>query len=366
MYGPLRDGPSLTPHVLAAMYFLTALPPTPNDAAASFTRGRRYLSSLIDADGRLTEPLRYPVYTAAVASWVVTLDGASPRTQQEHAVWLSLLRSHQLDERLGWPPGDAEYGGFGYSIEPPRKPPPGVPPEPLAGSNLSATVYGLGALRNADVPMTDPAYAKILAFAARCQNFSEDPARADPAYDDGGFHFIPQDAARNKAGVAGTDRHGRTRFHSYGAATADGLRLLLHAGLPPEHPRVQAARRWLERHFEPRHNPGTFQPDREEIRDATYFYYCWSVAHAFLHLNVRRIETRDGPVNWADSLARALIDTQKQDGSWTNVYRDTKEDDPLIATPHAVAALVICRSMITGFDEPSMRLLPRGHRAVSL
>ena len=69
-----------------------------------------------------------------------------------------------------------------------------------------------------------------------------DPARADPAFDDGGFFFIPNDPGQNKAGPAGTDRHGRQRFRSYGTMTADGLRILIRCGLPATHPRVVAAR----------------------------------------------------------------------------------------------------------------------------
>jgi hypothetical protein len=107
-----------------------------------------------------------------------------------------------------------------------------------------------------------------------------------------------------------------------------------------------AARRWLERHFDAAHNPGSFAPDREVLRDATYFYYCWSVAHALMHLRLTELQTARGSVRWAEALADALLSRQNADGSWTNAYTDTKEDDPLVSTPSAVAALVICRKVI--------------------
>ena len=367
VYGPLNDGPSLTPHVMASLYFLQHLPDSAPGAGASLSSGREYLSTLVDERGEVTAPLRYPVYTAAVASWVVPLADPSERGQREQAAWLQIVRSHQLNEQLGWDPADPAYGGFGYSVVPPRKPPGGFQPDgfrpPLADSNVSATVFGLGALRSAGVLLGDPTYAQILTFARRCQNYSDDPARSDPAFDDGGFFFMPDDPARNKAGAAGTDRLGRTRYRSYGGATADGLRILLHAGLPPDHPRVVAARRWLERNFNRDHNPGAFAPDREVLRDATYFYYCWSVAHAFMHLGVTQLQTTRGAVRWPEALADALVLRQNRNGSWTNAYTDTREDDPLVSTPSAVAALVICRRMIPAEQPAGIVRLPYRHGA---
>jgi len=41
------------------------------------------------------------------------------------------------------------------------------------------------------------------------RNFSDDPSRSDPRFDDGGFFFMPEDPVQNKAGIAGVDRFGR-------------------------------------------------------------------------------------------------------------------------------------------------------------
>jgi hypothetical protein len=313
VYGGMKDGPSLTPHVATAMYFIG--PPD------SLTRARRYLAGLQDS-------LAYPVYSAAAATWLM----ADPA---DRARWAAVVQSFQAVESLGWLRDDPEYGGFGYSALPPRKPDASMPRQPLA-SNISSTVYAVGALRAAGIRPDTEAFTKVLAFAQRCQNFG-----GETRYDDGGFFFTPSDPARNKAGPAGDGR-----FNSYGSATADGVRVLLHAGLPPDHPRVHAARRWLEQHFDPAHNPGTFAADREGIRDATYYYYAWSVSHAFLHLGAK-------DKAWAEQLAAELLARQNADGSWTNPYRDTKEDDPLIATTHAAAALVICRQVIAAGGYPS-------------
>jgi squalene-hopene/tetraprenyl-beta-curcumene cyclase len=279
---------------------------------------------------------------------VVTKLDRGPKHLAAQQAWLAYLRERQLDERLGWAPEDPEYGGWGFSLEPPRKPSPGQPREFFCESNMAATVFGLAALKSARVPLSDPAYAKALRFVERCQNFASDPARGDPQFDDGGFFFIPNDPVQNKPGEAGTDRFGRRRFHSYGTMTADGLRALLSCGLKVDHARVVAARQWLERNFTATENPGAFAADRAVLQNATYYYWTWSVAHAFLALHQPTIPTPQGEQSWAEPLARTLLERQRPDGTWTSRYTDAKEDDPLVATPWAAASLAICRAMLTG------------------
>jgi squalene-hopene/tetraprenyl-beta-curcumene cyclase len=346
-YGCFKDGPTLTPYVLSALFFL---PQGGEPALTSFRKGVTFLTAMTGEDGKIEagpHGLFFPVYTAAMASRVVVLEDRTPERLRSQAAWLACLRERQLDEALGWGASDPEYGGWGFSIRIPRKPAPGELRDNFVESNLAATVFGIAALSSAKVPKTDPVYAKALAFVKRCQNFAENPDQSDPQFDDGGFFFIPGDALQNKAGIAGKDKPGRTRFNSYGTMTADGLRALMRCGLPADHPRVTAARRWLERNFTVRTNPGRFTPDREVLREATYYYWCWAVAHAFLGLHVREIETANGRVEWGRALAEAVLKRQRPDGSWLNSFTDAKEDDPLVATPWAAAALAICRSSIT-------------------
>jgi hypothetical protein len=326
VYGPFKDGPTLTPHVLLA---LNCLPEGGPEARRPFDRGVKYLGSLIDEQGQLRDPLAMPVYTCAGASMLAT-GGV------QHA-WIDHLRAHQLTGALGWEESDPSFGGWGYSVSPPQK--------PNGTANLSATLYGAKALRRAGVPLDGVAYTQILTFVSRCQNLPNDLANHDERFDDGGFFFTPRDAAKNKAGVAGADRSGRERYHSYGSMTADGVRTLLICGVKPDDPRVVAGRQWLEQNFSASENPGTFAPDREVIRRSTYFYYCWSVAHALRELDLTHLETRRGKVDWRETLATELLARQRSDGSWSNNFTDTREDDPLIATPHAVTALSICRKV---------------------
>ncbi len=344
-YGILRDDLSLTPFVLTALH---NMPQDGGARQASVDKGVNFLLTLIDEDGKIaagSNGLRYPTYTAAAASWAVMLRSKSPRNLQAQQAWIEYLKRRQLTERIGWRKTDPQFGGWGYDIGIPAKPGsfPGRQPE----SNLSATVFAIGALRAARVTTDKPIFKDILLFVERCQNFPDDSSNADPQFDDGGFFFSPTDPARNKAGVAGTDMHGKIRFHSYGSMTADGLRALIRCELPFSHPRLKAARRWLEYNFRADTNPGAFQSVREPLRDAYYYYYCWSVAHAFMALGVEEIHTKDGTVNWARELAEELLRRQRPDGSWSNHYTDAMEDDPLIATPFAAAALAICSRVLT-------------------
>lgn len=335
VHGSFRDGPSLTPHVLSTLFFIGR---DGEPSREAFHRGQAYLATLIQEDR--SPALHFPVYTAAAASWVAVLESRSADSLRIESMWVDYLRARQLSGALGWDAHDVEFGGWGYAPVIPRKPRSGEGRHPLIASNLSATLFAIGALRSAQIPPSDPAYRDALQFVMRCQNFSDDPSQRDDRFDDGGFFFQPNDAATNKAGIAGVDRFGRTRFNSYGSTTCDGIRALLQCGLPPDHPRVVAARHWIEKNFTVLTNPGTFAPDRESIREATYFYYCWSLAHA-----MRRGQVHE--LNRTAALADELISRQRADGSWKNELTDAKEDDPLVATPFAAAALAICREQLS-------------------
>lgn len=327
VYGNFRGGDSLTPLVLAAL----------ESEAAGFRAGCRHLAAVGEAEGDDPD-LAYPVYTSALAVSALT------RADAEQAAvdrWVAVLRRHQLAGRLGWREADAEYGGWGYATVEPRKPGPEDLRLPLMEPNLSATVFAVEALRAAGVEPRDPALVAARVFVERCQNFA-DGAGADAEFDDGGFFFVLDDAERTKAGPAGRDRHGRERFASYGSATADGLRALLACGLPAGHPRVAAARDWLERNFTADVHAGRFPEERHVFRDSCYFYYAWSVAATFQTVGVETVPAAAGPVDWRQRLAEALLARQAADGRWANPHRAVREDDPLVATAFAVATLRIC------------------------
>ncbi len=345
-YGIFKDGLSLTPAVLKAVTF------GPDVAGSATARrlGADYLGARVRADGTIDDGpsgMTYPVYTASAAVMALTrLDFTDGRGKRKRDAWLRELLRRQLTERLGWGPDDPAFGGWGYSIEPPSRPEAEDPTGRRIDADLSSTLFAVGALRIAGIEAEDPAIRKALTFIQRCQNVVEGGRDADPRYDDGGFFFSPTDPVRNKAGAAGLDRYGRARYHSYGSATADGLRALLRCGLPADHPRVAASRGWLERHFAASSHPGTFEASREVERDATYYYYAWSVAHAFRALGIAEIRTGGRRVTWPEALSRELIRRQREDGTWINRFTASKEDDPLVATSFAAGALGLCRTFL--------------------
>ncbi len=344
-YGCFREVPVLTPYVMSTLYFLEQGGAEGRDA---FRRGVAFLIEMIDDDGLIrTGPrgFNFPLYTATMASRVVVLDEKTEIGLRAQKIWLAAARSRQLTEELGWSRSDPEYGGWGFSLGLPRKPEPGAPRGAFVESNLSATLFGIAALRSARVPLDDPSWKGALTFVKRCQNYSDD-GKGLTVFDDGGFYFIPDDPLQNKAGVAGVDRFGRTRFSSYGSMTADGLRALLQCGLRPGHPRVDAAREWLEGNFSVTSHPGRFDGEREILRGATYYYYLWSLSHAFARLGLTGVRKGDRTLRWAELMAEELLKRQEPDGSWINVYTDAKEDDPLVATPWAAAALEVSRRVI--------------------
>jgi hypothetical protein len=343
-YGVFKDGLSLTPIVLKAVTF----GPDVTGSTSARRRGADYLVARIRADASIDDGpigMIYPVYTASAAVIALThLDFPASRAARD--AWLRELRRRQLTEALGWQPDDPAFGGWGYSIEPPSKGNAVLAPAQQVDADLSSTLFAIGALRIAGMDADDPAIRKALIFIERCQNVAVSGEDGDPQYDDGGFFFSRTDPVRNKAGVAGRDRRGRLRYHSYGSTTADGLRALLRCGLSRDHPRVAAARAWLEGHFSAAFHPGVFESAREVDRDATYFYYAWSVAHAFRSLGIKEIHSQGRSVAWADALSQELIRRQRGDGTWTNRFTASKENDPLVATSFAAGALGICRTFL--------------------
>lgn len=340
-YSSFRDGYSLSPLALTVLRLAGPLD------RRVYRRGVDFVATLVHGGALRTDERRPAYLSYAVAGGVLVLDAPdNTRHDAARAVLLRELRALQATEEGGFLPEDPSYGGWGYFPGPRRKPAKGE--VGAVASNLSSTIFAVGAMRLGGVGTDDPALLKARAFVERCQNFSADPATADSTRDDGGFIFGADVPDGNKAGGTGTDASGRQRFRSYGSMTADGVRALLQLGLGHDHPRVVAAARWLSGHWNPETNPGDF-PDTSELRrESAYYYWTWSAAHALRALGQPTIGTASGHVRWAESLAKELIARQRRDGSWSNRYTEMREDEPLVATPFAAAALAVSRGVLTG------------------
>jgi hypothetical protein len=332
-YGTFKDGTALTPLALNAL--LAAAP----GREGPVRKAAAYLAGMTRPGGEITPPpygFDFALYTAAFTVAALS-HPACPGHRDARDAWLAYLTRRQLTEELGWGPADREYGGWGYARGLPRRPKSGQLTPPLTESNLSATAAALDALRASGVRAKDPRLARALAFVRRCQNWDDDPAARDPDYDDGGFFFIYDDPVRNKAGVAGVGRGGRERYHSYGSATADGLRCLIHCGAPESDPRRRAARSWLVRHFRASTHPGAYAGRREPDRMAVFYYYAASVGK--IPPGELLVEAEGGPAPAKRLLAEELLKRQRDDGSWANPAHAVREDEPLVATSFALIAL---------------------------
>jgi hypothetical protein len=338
VYATFKDGTALTPLAVTALQAAGDAGVRAGPVEAAVARGCEFLATFVK-DGVVAPPadgFDYPVYTAALA-----LKAFSHPTAKDfaphRAAWVKYLKQRQLTEPLGWKPEEKPYGGWGYCRAIPRKPEPNTFAPPLIESNLSATLFALDALKTAGETDAD-LYRKAAVFVRRCQNWERiDGISADPPGPDrGGFHFIYDDPTRNKAGQE-PDAPGH--FRSYGSTTADGFRALLLCNNPADAERREAALKWLAANFSGAKHPGRYVERHESNRDAVYFYYAASAARA---LRGSQLELPDGR-DWAAELSAELAKRQAKDGSWTNPVELVRENDPLVATCNAVAALAWCR-----------------------
>ncbi len=322
-YAAFKDGRAVSPMVLSALLFL----PTSPERSAAYQRGVDFVASIVDATGQVIGPLDYPVYSTAGALLVLSVP-RNARHDAKKAPLIAYLRARQLNEANGWTPADVEYGGWGYWPDIPKRPKDGEPRDELLGSTLSSTLFAVGALSLAGVAANDPALIAARSFLARC--------RAQ----DGGFFLTPSNPVANKAGAIEGDG-----FAGYGSATADAARLMLRLRVPQSDPLLAGAKGWLASHVDGAHQSGAFPAAQQFAKDGSRFYSAWTQAHALLQLGQRDIGAPPRP--WPAVFAEELMAEQRPDGSFQNTATDLREDDLLVATPLAAAALALARAAHT-------------------
>ncbi len=223
--------------------------------------------------------------------------------------------TEDIDEQHVW------YGGAGYGKH--QRP------------DLSNTQMMLEALKESGLVAEDPTYRKALKFIERCQMLSG--ANDQPfarGSDDGGFIYTAANGGESKAGTVVQD--GQPRLRSYGSMTYAGFKSYLYAGLTRDDPRVQAALRWIQRHYTLDHNPN--MPDRQS-REGLYYYY---------HVFAKALQAWGEPTlvdpsgtrhDWRAELTAKLGQLQNADGSWVNPTDRWYEGNPMLVTAYAVLAL---------------------------
>lgn len=312
-YSAFYRGDTLTPLILSSIDF----------GSEDFARGLHWLGALVDslpADEPWTT-LTYPLFTAAYGAQVFALAGDFTRAVR----CVEIIDALRISPALGWPADDPACGAWSDSPTPPRRLSDSGPVPDMIAPNLSATVLALQALVAAG-RASDCALA--LPFIQTCQNYT---ATQPSAFDDGGFFFTPADPIRNKAGIAGHDRQGRQRFHSYGSATCDGA-LALRACQPASDPaRITAAESWIATHTRGLAHAGAWSPGRATARASLTYYHVQALAEVVAR--APHLSPLCRPV------VAELLAQQTADGSWSGPAVDSCEDDPLVATAFALRAL---------------------------
>lgn len=317
-YGLLRSGQSLTPFVLEALVEIpdnvSPLPAEKVDRAIAFLQRSTRAGAVGMMDPEIPD---YPNYATALA--VSALSRARrPGWQRQIQPMVEYLHKQQLTEQNGWRREDPAYGAWGMGGLP-RTPPN------TGHVDLSMTRHVIEALRAAGVADSDPAFECARVFVERCQNFNQHPSIDT----DGGFFFSTTEVETNKAGRDGA------RFRSYGTTTADGILALIALGYQPEDVRLRAAEHWLTTHHSDMAVPGFMGEVYQRWPRGLAFYYASASTQAFRAMGLPP----------ATLVAESLKQTQRADGSWTNRENLVKEDDPLIATPFAIRALVASGSL---------------------
>ena len=334
MYPILGSGHSLT--AVICHCFTLGTKHQVSQHAGVLERALGFLATEADQNGRLgltEDGVDYPNY--ARAFYLLALTRAKPAGWRERAErQLAQLRATQLVEALDWQASDPQYGGFGLGEAALKK--------PLGAGylNISVTAWVVHAMKASGHPSGAAVFDKASVFIERCQNFGMKSAAAG----DGGFFFTTfPPFQQSKAGLQLRHEAKEIPTLSYGSTTADGIRGLLACGADVGSPRLRAARLWIEKNFDVRKVPGfpkkrVFAPGEEALR----LYYLASLAQAMRDIEQQGAQFKGKASNWRKSIQDRLLSLQASDGSWRG-HVGMKEDDPLVATPLALLALLATR-----------------------
>jgi hypothetical protein len=283
--------------------------PTVNKAVA-------FVLSRAQSDGSIWIDYWHRTYetSLAVILLVSTHNNAYKSTIEAAKNWLV---NSQWDESFFWGSigkDDWRYGGFGYGE--------GERPD------LSNTQFALLALDAAGLPKSDPVWARVQVFLARCQNInfsvivdiSGTPYTVNPynqyGGSNGGFIYQPGNS------LAG----GQT---SYGSMTGAGIWGLLLAGVGMNDPRFVAAFNWVSHNYGWEGNPGMPNPTNMQ------YYYYLSMAKALTMTTSKTVNGHD----WYQDLYNKLNSIQNPSGYWYNPNGWVDESLPELATAYSILAL---------------------------
>ncbi|MEE8143010.1 MAG: hypothetical protein V3T77_07915, partial [Planctomycetota bacterium] len=255
------------------------------------------------------------------------------RYQKQVARLAEFIQGLQCSEDSKPTPYDSKkhwsYGGTGYGSD--RRP------------DLSNTNFALEALHAYGLSEDSDVWKRVTVFLSRCQNKSDSndflDGKEHKSTEDGGFFYYPGES--KAANIDNPD--GSRSYSSYGSMTYAGLKSYIYSGLSRQDPRVQAARKWIERNFTVEENPGMASEENPKRGWMGLFYYYVVMARTLELLEVVAVKTPDGSEHlWAQELAAKLISMQDADGSFINPVDRWWEGDRTLVTTYALRALSSC------------------------
>ncbi|MFT4623951.1 MAG: hypothetical protein ACI8PZ_002607 [Myxococcota bacterium] len=293
-YGFLAPGETLTAFALATLARVPDLAPAAGLSRALSFLTERGRDGSLGLGGLASE---YPTYATGLGLGCLARAGVEPAVQAAMRAWLL------GQQRLGaqWGPAD---GGFpmGSAAAPP------VPPAHPGHVDLSMTRRAIEGLCAGG--WSGPARDGALRYVRRSQR------------SDGSFVYSAVEDALNKGGRGDDGPQG------YGSATADGVLAALALG---ERALAESGANALRQMHRLDGNPRLGQQHQGFV-PAMRGYYLAGAAAVFAALG--------GPPGWAEALGEAVRAGQGADGLWRNPVTLQKEDDPLIASPLALSALL--------------------------
>ncbi|MBS0266509.1 MAG: terpene cyclase/mutase family protein [Planctomycetes bacterium] len=276
------------------------------------------LESFIQSDGGIYEKNSgHRNYETSISLLAFQAANDQHQYDKQIANARDFLKKLQWDDTEDVKPDDVRFGGAGYGNS--KRP------------DLSNTAFLLEALKAAGVGPDDQAMKNAVVFVSRCQNLESEHNTTEFAskVNDGGFYYTPAGGGNSQAGA--TENGG---LRSYASMTYAGLKSMIYAGVDAKDPRVQAAYKWLQKHYSLAENPGMGQ--------AGLFYYYHTLAKALDTMQVKTFEEASGKQHdWRAELTSQLLSLQKENGSWVNGEKKWMEGDPNMATAYALLTLAI-------------------------
>jgi squalene-hopene/tetraprenyl-beta-curcumene cyclase len=280
----------------------------------------KYLEQFIQPDGGIHRPeTLYRNYETCLGILCFTQANKDGRYDTVLKKADAFVKGIQWDEAEGHDSASTSYGGAGYGKH--KRP---------DLSNTTFLVEALKATGNAD---DSEAIQRALMFVSRCQNLETEHnttpfAAKNP---DGGFYYTPAAGGTSQAGE--TPSGG---LRSYGSMTYAGLKSMIYAGVGPEDPRVEAAVKWIQMHYDLQENPG--------MGNAGLYYYYHTFAKALDAMDNDALVDADGKKHdWRAELRAELARRQQDNGSWINENERWLEGDPSLVTGYALMTLYYCR-----------------------